>query len=199
MRIEAEAAGVPIISRSVESLLRLLLSIKEPQIILEIGAAVGYSAAVFAHACTNSHVISCERDLEMVEKARKNISALRLNDRVRVIEGDYMNLDLKRSVAESGIDFERADFLFIDAAKGHYKKFWDKSMPFMRENALIVCDNVLQRGATASDDFLLDRRFKTGANRMREFLKYISYDERVETVILPLGDGISVSRVLKNG
>lgn len=199
LRIEAEIAGVPIISRSVESFLRSLLRIKEPEIILEIGAAIGYSAAVFAHACANSIVISCERDLEMSKRARENISALKLEDRVRIIEGDYIDLDLKRSVAESGIDFERADFLFIDAAKGQYKKFWDKSMPFMREESIIVCDNILQRGATASDDFLLGRRFKTGAHRMREFLKYISDDKRVETVVLPLGDGISVSRVLKTG
>ena len=72
-------------------------------------------------------MISCERDLEMSKRARENISALKLEDRVRIIEGDYIDLDLKRSVAESGIDFERADFLFIDAAKGQYKKFWDKS------------------------------------------------------------------------
>ncbi len=196
LRDEAEAAGVPIISRGVEVLLRSILSISNPKIIMEIGAAVGYSASVFAATCRDSVILSCEKDPEMVLAARNNLRKMGLDGRVRILEGDYTELDIKKSVAESGFDFERADFLFIDAAKGQYRKFWDKSFPLMKKDALIICDNVLQKGAAASDDFPANKRFKTSVRRMRDFLEFISADKSVDTVVLPLGDGISISRVV---
>ena len=85
------------------------------------------------------------------------------------------------------------DFVFIDAAKSHYRTFWDKALPLCRKGTVIVCDNVLMKAMTVSDEYDPKRKFKTSIRNMREFLAYITNTDMADTSILPVGDGVSLS------
>ena len=100
------------------------------------------------------------------------------------------------AMAKSDVDLY--DVVFIDAAKSHYREFWDMALPMCRQSALIICDNVLMKGMTASDIYDTNKRYKTSIRKMREFIKYINHLEYADTCVLPVGDGVSVSVIDKD-
>ena len=184
LREFAEENHVPIILKDTESFLLMLLKLREPVRILEIGTAVGYSASCFAFAC-GCTVTTIEQDQDMYETALSNIRQFGLEDRIEVILGD---------AAEKISELEGPfDMVFIDASKSHYKEFFDLALPLCSDDAVIVCDNVLMKGMTASDEYDTRKRYKTSIRRMREFLRYINEIEYADTSVLPVGDGISVT------
>lgn len=190
LREFAEVKKVPIILKDTEGLLLSLLKIKKPERLLEIGAAVGYSACCFADGC-GCRVTTVETNEEAYRAALSNIESLGFGDKVEVIHGDAA--DVLEAMASEISDEELYDVVFIDAAKSHYKTFWDMAVPLCRQDALIVCDNVLMKGMTASDEYDPNRKYKTSIRRMREFIKYITSLDYADTCILPVGDGISIS------
>ncbi|MGN0702306.1 MAG: O-methyltransferase [Lentihominibacter sp.] len=196
-RSDAEACRVPIILRETEGLLKCLLRLKKPARLLEIGTAVGYSACVFADAC-GCEVTTIEADETMAERAVSNIERLGFASNVSVLRGDgrdvLKQLHREQDAGEEGI----YDMVFIDAAKSHYREFWDLCMPLVKSEALIVCDNVLMKGMTASDEFDTRGRYKTSIRKMREFLDYITGLDYAKTAVLASGDGISVSVIERN-
>ena len=158
---------------------------------LEIGAAVGYSACCFADGC-NCDVATIEADLDAYKTARINISALGFADKVKVIYGDAREV-LEKMNEENDNEDGLFDAVFIDAAKSHYKSFWDLAMPLCKQDALVICDNVLMKGMTASDEYDPNKKYKTSIRKMREFIKYINDLEYADTCVLPVGDGVSIS------
>lgn len=191
LRKFAEEKKVPIILRDTEGLLLSLLKIKKPANMLEIGAAVGYSACCFADGC-NCDVATIEADLDAYKTARINISALGFADKVKVIYGDAREV-LEKMNEENDNEDGLFDAVFIDAAKSHYKSFWDLAMPLCKQDALVICDNVLMKGMTASDEYDPNKKYKTSIRKMREFIKYINDLEYADTCVLPVGDGVSIS------
>lgn len=188
LRETAETEHVPIILRDTEGFLLNLVRMKRPAAVLEIGTAVGYSAACMAQAFEGCHVTTIEADPEMAAAAQRNIKGLGLSSRIQVLTGQGQ--DVLEQLEGS------FDFVFIDAAKSHYRKFWDKSLPLCRPDAVIVCDNVLMKAMTASDEYDPKKKYKTSIRNMREFLAYITSTENADTAVLPIGDGVSIS-VLK--
>lgn len=195
LREFAEEKHVPIILKDTEGLLLRLLKIKRPKHILEIGAAVGYSACCFADSC-GCEVTTVESDAEAYEAAKTNIAALGFDDKVHVRFGDARDV-LVELAEESGRKEESFDVVFIDAAKSHYKEFWDLVLPMCKQDSLIICDNVLMKGMTASDDYDTKKRYKTSIRRMREFISYITHLEYADTCVIPVGDGVSISVIDK--
>ena len=182
LRTFAEEKHVPIIQKDTEGLLRALLKLKKPAIVLEIGTAVGYSSCVFADCC-GCRITTVEADENMADIAETNIAELGFGDEIKVLRGDA------RQVLE-GLQGEKFDVAFIDAAKSHYREFWDLIIPLMNRDGLIICDNILMKGMTASDEFDTRGRYKTSIRKMREFVQYIN---NADTTVLPVGDGVSVS------
>ena len=154
LRAFAEAQHVPIILRDTEGLLMNLLRIKKPQRILEIGAAVGYSACCFAEGC-GCQVVTIESNPETFEIAKNNIENMGFSDRVEVRSGDARDVLVQMAEEEAAKDDPEGGFdvVFIDAAKSHYKAFWDLALPLCNDDAMIICDNVLMKGMTASDEY----------------------------------------------
>lgn len=191
LREESESEGIPVILRDTESFLVTLLNIVKPERVLEIGAASGFSSSCFACALgEDAEVITIEKDLDMAEKARENIEKLGYQDRITVVSGDA-----REEISKIEGDF---GFVFIDAAKSHYSEFWDAAFEHVKEGSVIVCDNILMRGSTASDEYdSSKRRHRTSIRRMREFLDKIASDRNCVTSFLAAGDGISVSVVRK--
>ncbi len=194
LRSFAEDKRVPIILKSTEGLLLNLLKIKKPARVLEVGAAIGYSACCFADVC-GCRVVTIESDADSYEAATANVKNLGYEDYVRVIHGEAEAI-LEEMPASLGED-DLFDAVFIDAAKSHYKSFWDLAVPLCKQDALIICDNVLMKGMTASDEYDPKKRYKTSIRKMREFIKYITGLEYANTCILPVGDGISLSVIDK--
>lgn len=190
LREFAEENHVPVILKDAESFILMLLRIRNPRRILEVGTAVGYSALCFADE-SEADIITIEADSQMYDAALSNIRNFNREDRINVLFGDA------REVIESLDKESKFDMVFIDAAKSHYREFWDLIIPLCDDNAMIICDNILMKGMTASDEFDTNKRYKTSIRKMREFLDYINNSDYAETSILPIGDGVSVSVINK--
>jgi predicted O-methyltransferase YrrM len=185
MELYAEENHIPIIQPEVAQLLKVLVKGFESKKILEIGTAIGYSAVILAEAAgKDAEVVSLEINKDMARKARLNIERVGLNDRIEVIQGDARFVLNKIE--------GKFDFVFIDAAKGHYGEMFENVLQNIRPGGIIVCDNVLFRGMVASDS-LVKRRKITIVKRMRKFLKYITQHQQLDTAIVPIGDGVSIS------
>jgi predicted O-methyltransferase YrrM len=185
LREEAERLLVPVITRDTERLLYTLCGIRRPKSILEIGTAVGYSALCFAKAAPEAQIITLENRERSVHKARANIREAGLEDRIRVIHGD---------AAETLPEVEGIfDLIFIDAAKGQYRRFFELCEKNMAPGTLVVSDNVLYKGMPCDDSFVPERRHRTIARRMDEYLTFLTEDPRFETSLLAIGDGVAIS------
>lgn len=181
----AKENSVPIIHKEVGELLKVILDIKKPKRILEIGCAIGYSSIFFSNVLNNEvDIITTERNPIMIEQAEKNIKRANLEDRIKILIGD---------AEETLENLEgKFDMVFIDAAKGQYKLFFDMVFDKVNTGGVIVSDNILYKGMIASDEFVVKRK-KTIVKRMRNYLDYICNREDLDTSIIPIGDGVAIS------
>lgn len=190
LRINSESEHVPIILKETETFLKTLLKIIEPKRILEIGCAVGYSAMFFAEL-TGAQVYTIEKDHEVYLKATANVERMGYADRVKIFEGD--GEEVIRRLADENT--ELFDFVFIDAAKSHYKRFLEAALPLCSENAVIAADNVLFKARIADDIYDPTGKHKTNIKKMREFVNFINEDARFDSCIMAVGDGLSITRL----
>ena len=178
----AKENSVPIIHKEVGRFLEVLINIKKPKKILELGTAIGYSAILMEKASQGeSSITTIERDKAMVDLATKNIEKSGYKEKIKIVEGDCLEV-------LSEID-EKFDLIFMDAGKGHYNHFFPECLRLLEDDGIIIGDNVLFRGMVASDH-LVKRRKITIVKRMREFLNMVSQDEFL-TSIIPMGDGLA--------
>lgn len=177
---------VPIIRKEMESFLRVMVEIKKPKRILEVGTAIGYSAIMMASVMPDDCTITTIENYEKrIPIARANIEKAGMNDRIRLIEGDAMEVI-------PGLE-EKFDFVFMDAAKGQYINFLPHVMKKLQPEAVMISDNVLQEGDIIESRFGIERRNRTIHSRMREYLYQLKNMEEFHTTIVPIGDGITVS------
>jgi predicted O-methyltransferase YrrM len=177
--------GVPIVHPEVAQYLKILIKTNKVKSILEVGTAIGFSASVMAEAAgEGAKVVSIERDEEMHQRAMENIKIAGLESRITLIKGDAME-ELERLEGSF-------DMIFLDAAKGHYDHFLPRCMDLLKDGGLLISDNVLFRGMVATNELLIRRKI-TIVKRMRKYLEHISNMPELETVVLPIGDGIAMS------
>ncbi|MCD8069720.1 MAG: O-methyltransferase [Lachnospiraceae bacterium] len=183
---EALQEGVPIIRPDVQSLLRFLLALTKPRNILEVGTAVGFSAILIAeNTAADCRITTIEKYEKRIPQARKNFAASGYEDRITFLEGDAADI-------LPGLD-EGCDLIFMDAAKGQYPHFLLQVKRLLAEGGLLISDNVFQEGEILESRFAVERRNRTIHSRMREYLFSLTHDEELETVILPVGDGVTLS------
>lgn len=200
LREEAESGRVPIIRRETESLLRTLTALKKPSKILEIGTAIGYSSIVMEKASGGmSHIITVESYEKRVPEALKNIRRAGYSGRISLLFSDAT--EALKALLESGIHVPSIgagfDLVFMDAAKGQYINWLPMILELMNDGGLLICDNVLQDLTVMESRFTVERRDRTIHERMREFLHEIKHTDRLESAVLPVGDGVSLSVKLK--
>ncbi len=188
---EALEHHVPIIKKETQGLLRFLLRMQHPLQILEVGTAIGFSA-LFMSEYTNPgcRITTIEKVPMRLVEAQKNLSSERFpkKDKIRLCQGEALEV-LKELVLKK----ERYDFIFLDAAKAQYMSFLPHLLALLEEGGLLVTDNVMQDGTVINSRYSIVRRDRTIHSRMREFLYTITHMEALETVILPVGDGIAIS------
>lgn len=198
LRKQSEEDMVPILLKETEDLLHQLLLLRQPKRILEIGTATGYGAICFAFWCPKACVTTIEFLPQMIAQAKENIAASGISDRISVRFGDARQI-LPLLAKEKEIISNPFDFIFIDAGKGHYLEFWELCLPLMAQNCVVVSDNVLFKGLTASQVFEAPgkkkRKHRTISRRLREYLSYLTQQEGLLTSVLPVGDGLAVTIV----
>ena len=190
LELQAKKDRVPIIRREMQSFLKVLLQIKKPTKILEVGTAVGFSALLMAkYTPEDTRIVTIEKYEKRIPVAKANFQAAGMDHRITLLEGDA--LEILREMEDS------FDFIFMDAAKGQYIHFYPEVMRLLAPEGILVSDNVLQEGDLIESHFAVERRNRTIYKRMREYLYVLKHDERLETSILPVGDGAAVSYKMK--
>lgn len=187
-RIEKEAIEtyVPIIRKEMQQYLKLLLSIKKPEKILEVGTAVGFSALLMAeYNPVPCHITTIENYEKRIPLARENFRRAGKESQITLLEGDAA--DILKTLEEP------YDFIFMDAAKGQYIHFLPDILRLLAKDGILVSDNVLQDGDIIESRFIVTRRNRTIHKRMRDYLYELTHNEEIITSVLPIGDGITVS------
>jgi len=160
---------------------------KKPMQILEIGTAVGYSSIYMSkYIDEGAKITTIELDEDRVKIAKTNIEKMNKSDTIMVLQGDAY--DVLKTLPDN-----LYDFAFVDAAKGQYINYYPDVMRVMKAGGVIVSDNVLQDGDVLESHFTVDKRNRTIHDRMREYLYTITHDDRLDTAILSVGDGVAIS------
>lgn len=183
---EAIRTDVPIIRPAMQSLMRFILQLHKPMRILEVGTAIGFSAILMAeYGPKDCHITTIEKYEKRIPLAKENFKESGYADKITLLEGDAADI-LKE------LD-EPFDMIFMDAAKGQYITFMPDVMRLLKEGGLLVSDNILQDGEILESRFAVTRRNRTIHGRMREYLYALTHHEELETVVLPVGDGVTLS------
>ncbi|MGL5151099.1 MAG: O-methyltransferase [Clostridium sp.] len=182
----ARENGVPIVQKEVGVFLEFMVNMKKPLRILELGTAVGFSSILMHEAAgTEPHITTIERDENMIRMAKENLERFNLSNKIKIEEGDCLEILEKLD--------EPYDLIFMDAGKGHYNHFLPHCLRLLNKDGIIIADNVLFRGMVATDE-LVKRRKITIVKRMRTYLEMVSRDEELITSVIPMGDGIAVTK-----
>lgn len=183
---EAKASFVPIIRREMQSFLKVFLAIQRPKRILEVGTAIGFSALFMAeYAPENCEITTIENYEKRIPIARKNFLEAGRQDQIHLIPGDAQEV-LKTLEGTY-------DLIFMDAAKGQYIHFLPEILRLMHQGSVLISDNVLQDGDIIESHYIVERRNRTIYKRMREYLYTLKHHQELETAVIPLGDGITLS------
>ena len=182
----ARENGVPIVQKETGVFLEFMTSMKKPKKILELGTAVGFSSILmYESAGVEPDIVTIERDEKMIEMAKVNLDRFNLRDKIKIEQADCLEV-LER------LD-DKFDLIFMDAGKGHYNHFLPHCLRLLKDDGIIVADNVLFRGMVASQE-LVKRRKITIVKRMRTYLDLVTQDESLITSVIPMGDGIAVTK-----
>jgi len=183
----AEEHKVPIMELvGIETLLQLL-RMKDASKILEVGTAIGYSALRMAEALPNADIVTIERDEERIAIAEQYIKRSGDAERIILIKGDA--LEVCDQVAEQG----PFDVIFIDAAKGQYQRFFELYAKYLQTDGMIITDNVLFKGLVAETE-IESKRIRNLVRKINNFNHWLMEHPEYHTVILPVGDGIAISK-----
>ncbi len=167
--------------------LQLIIKINNVKNCLEIGTFTGFSAITMALALPNGgKVTTLDYDEKIVHIARNFFKEGNLDNKIETVISPALET-LKKFSQER----RKFDLIFIDADKGNYKNYYELCLNLINKKALIIFDNVLWHGDVFKKN-VTDKQ----TNIMREFNKYIKDDNRVEKIILPIGDGLTICRKL---
>jgi predicted O-methyltransferase YrrM len=183
---EALADRVPIIRKEMQSFLRVLIAMKKPMRILEVGTAVGFSALLMSEAAPEGcKITTIEKYEKRIPIAKENFRRAKRESSIELLEGDAQEIleQLK----------EPYDFIFMDAAKAQYISYLPEVKRLLKMDGVLVSDNVLQEGDICESHYAVERRNRTIYKRMREYLYALKHDEELLTSIVPIGDGATVS------
>jgi predicted O-methyltransferase YrrM len=183
---EAKETNVPIIRTQTQGLIKFLLAVQKPMSILEVGCAIGFSALLMSeYGPEGCRITTIENYEKRIPIARENFRRAGREEQITLLAGDAADIlkELKGSY----------DFIFMDAAKGQYVNFLPDVVRLLHTGGMLLSDNVLQDGDVIESRFAVTRRNRTIHSRMREYLYQVKHHTQLESVILPVGDGVTLS------
>ncbi|KAB2457512.1 O-methyltransferase [Bacillus sp. CH126_4D] len=184
----AKENHVPIMDRLGMEFMLQFLRLIGPKSILELGTAIGYSSIRMMQAIPNSRIVTVERNRDRYEKALEYIECSSVKERISVIYGDA--LETGEQVEEHGT----FDVIFIDAAKGQYRRFFDLYEPLLNPGGVIISDNVMYHGLVTTKEKIENRRTRGLIRRIKTYNEWLMNHEGYDTTIFPIGDGVAVSK-----
>ena len=177
---------IPIIMDDTLEVVSKILIENKPERILEIGTAVGYSAMCFSeYLQENGKIDTIERDEERIAEAKINIKNVGVEDKINIYEGDAVEILPTLN--------EKYDVVFIDAAKGKYPFFLKEALRMIKPTGIIIADNILYKGYVMSD--YNKHKQRTAVRNLREYIKEVTENSKIETEILEVGDGLAISKI----
>lgn len=186
---EALADDVPIVRKDMQSFLKFLLAVKQPQRILEVGCAIGFSALLMAEwNPVPCEITTIENWEPRIPVARENFRRAGRAEQITLLEGDAGEL-LPQLLSEG----RQYDWIFMDAAKGQYPMLLPTAVELLTDDGILVSDNVLFDGEIIESRYVVTRRNRTIHKRMREYLYTLTHHDALTTTVLPVGDGAAVS------
>ena len=181
----AQEKNVPIIEK--KSIAFIMKYIKDNNVknILEIGAAIGYSAILMASATNDAFVTTIERDEERYMECLKNVKRCGLDKKINVVFQDALDVNLSEDL--------KYDLIFIDAAKGQYTKFFEKYKYFLKDKGAIITDNLKFHGYVGKSDKIESKNLKGLVEKIENYIEFLKENEEFDTTFYDIGDGLSVS------
>lgn len=189
LRLDNENSGIPLILKETEDMLSMLLNLKKPKHILEIGTAHGYSALFFATGCPDARIVTIEKEDFMADAATANFSNSVCGNRIELLRGDA------EEVLSNHLFKDKFDFVFIDAGKTHYREYFSLAEKLCSPGAVIVCDNILINGWIYDRTLPGARRHRTNVKYMKSFLEYINNREDLTVALSSSGDGLAIIKL----
>ncbi len=183
MEEDAKINKVPIISKDSLSFLFMLIDLKKPKRILEIGTAIGYCAINLASFDCDLIVDSIERDEALYNKAKVNVSKAKLEKRINLYLADALTIDNN--------ELKSYDLIFIDGAKAQYEKFFNKFKSLLKEGGIIVSDNLLFHNLLFEEN--VSKNVKGLTDKIKKYNLFLKENEEFKTYFFQVGDGIGVS------
>ncbi|MFD1018851.1 O-methyltransferase [Thalassobacillus hwangdonensis] len=182
----AEQHHIPIMEPTGIHFLMQLIRIKRPDKILEVGAAIGYSALRMKEAYPETEIVTIERDQDRYETAKRYLDSLDKEGQINLVYGDA--LEVKEQIAAQA----PYDLIFIDAAKGKYQTFFEMFAPMLADKGMIVSDNVLFKGYVHGREDDNKKMHKIG-RKIDAYNQWLMQQDDFETNIVPIGDGVAIS------
>ncbi|MFQ7546899.1 MAG: O-methyltransferase [Turicibacter sp.] len=187
MKQYAQDFDVPIIQDQGLELMLQLLRIKQPQSILEIGTAIGYSSLMMARHLPNTHIVSIERDPKRYNEAIAYHERSTIKEQVTLIEANALE------IANEELPIQKYDVIFIDAAKAQYQKFFEKYEPLLKEDGMIISDNLIFHGHIFDNNQKQSRNLKQLVRKINRYNDWLANHPNYDTLLLPIGDGVAIS------
>lgn len=183
----ATERGIPIIPHETAKFIDLLCQIHQPQEILEIGTAVGFSASLMAqHLGPQGHLTTIDRYELMSSQAKENFIKLGLADKINLIEADAADILPKLSGPY--------DLIFMDSAKAKYVEFLPDCLRLLRSGGLLLIDDVFQAGTVFNPESQIPKRVRKIHRKLNELIQVVHDDPSIQESYLPLGDGLLLIR-----
>ncbi len=176
---------VPILLPISASLLSLIVRLKEPSRVLEIGTGIGYSTAVIKLSGAR-FIKSVDSSKVRLQKAEEFFQKHGLREKVEFVQADAFEL-IRRELCEG----RSYDFIFVDSVKSEYPFLVGKLHSLLSESGVLIFDNVLFRGFVSSED--VPRKYERTVKLLRLFLKSAKQVKGFENFLVPVGDGFLIS------
>jgi len=179
----AKENSIPIMQKDGIEFLEKFIKENNIKNILEIGTAIGYSAIKMALIDEDITITTIERDEQRYNEAVKNVKNFNLEDRINLIFGDALEVEVNGNY----------DLIFIDAAKAQSIKFFEKYEPFLNPNKYIITDNLDFHGLVNSEE-KMSRNLRQLIRKIKNYIEYLKQNKNYETIFYDIGDGVSVSK-----
>ncbi len=188
LREQAKIQGEPILrDKSFEILLEKIKE-KQPQRILEIGVNLGLSSIAMLLTSKSSHLTGIEIDEEKIKLAKANYKEFGVLERAKIFQGDASEI--------IPVLTGEYDFIFLDGPKGHYFEYLPHLLSVLKSGGILFADNVLFRGYVGGK-VKTPHKFNTTKNSMERFLSSITENEDLNTEIIDIEDGLSITEKIK--
>ncbi|WP_025904235.1 O-methyltransferase [Mammaliicoccus sciuri] len=188
LRHYAEQYNVPIMDKISTDFVKQLIRIKDVKSILEIGTAIGYSAMHFASCDPDINVWTIERKEEMYEQAISNIKDFGYESQINVIFSDALEAFELLPTDQS------FDMIFIDAAKAQSQKFFELYEPLLKDDGIIITDNILYHGFVSNIEIVRNRNVKQMVKKVQKYNQWLMNHDKYKTTLINIGDGMAISK-----